>query len=100
QTWNTAAGNWTNVNGAINQAWLNGMAIFDGTAGTVTLGAAVQARALQFSSDGYIVNGGGSSLQMNALPSGDASLIRVDPGVTATINAPIAGSNGVNKSDS
>ena len=99
QTWNNALGNWTNVDGGINQNWLNGMAIFDNTGGTVTLGANVQARALQFSHDGYTVQGGGFSLQMNALPSGAAALVRVDPTMTATIAAPIIGTSGLNKTD-
>ena len=98
QTWNGAAGNWTNANGVVNQSWLDGMAIFTGNAGAVTLGANVQARALQFQTTGYTI-GGGFTLQMNQLPNGGAPLIRVDPGVTATINASIVGSNGLEKWD-
>jgi autotransporter-associated beta strand protein len=97
QTWNNAAGNWTNVDGGFNQSWLNGMAIFDAAPGTVTLGADVQARALQFAAHGYVLEGSGFSLQMDARPGGEASLVRVDPGATATINAPLAGTSGLEK---
>ena len=99
QTWNNSLGNWTNVDGGFNQAWLNGMAVFEATAGTVTVGAAVQARALQFSTTGYVLASGGSPLQLNALASGGAPIVRVDPGVTATINVPISGTSGLNKVD-
>ena len=97
QIWNNASANWTNLDGGINQSWLNGMAIFEASAGTVALGANVQARALQFSSTGYVIDGGAFSIQMNQLPSGASPLVGVDPGVTATINAAITGTTGLNK---
>ena len=74
------------------------MAIFEASAGTVALGANVQARALQFSiSTGCLIDGGAFSIQMNQLPSGASPLVGVNAGITATINAAIAGTTGLNK---
>ncbi|MFC4764862.1 autotransporter-associated beta strand repeat-containing protein [Dyella koreensis] len=97
--WNNSSGNWTNVTGNINQSWIPGMAIFTATAGTVTLGEPVTASALQFLTNGYRIEGNGNALTLTALPGGAAPMIRVDPGVTATINAVLAGNQGLNKAD-
>ncbi len=97
-TWNTTTTNWTNVNGTFNQSYIPGIAFFQGAAGTVTLGEAVSANVIQFSTDGYIVMGAPTLTllsQSGALPG----LIRTDPGVTATIAAPIAGTVGLEKGD-
>jgi outer membrane autotransporter protein len=98
-TWDNTTGNWTNVTGNINQSWIPGMAIFTATPGTVTLGAPISASALQFLSDGYRVEGNGNTLTLISLPAGATPLIRVDPGVTATIDATLAGSSGLEKAD-
>jgi fibronectin-binding autotransporter adhesin len=99
QTWNNAQGNWTNSNGSINQAWIPGMAIFTGAAGTVTLGEDVDVMAMQFSTDGYQI-ATGNTITLIGMPGGDPSVIRVDPGSTATIAAEIAGSSALVKEDS
>ncbi|WP_267225560.1 autotransporter-associated beta strand repeat-containing protein [Dyella silvae] len=98
-TWNTSSANWTNATGTINQSWLSGMGIFTGAAGIVTLGQPVTAMALQFLTDGYRVEGNGNAITLVAMPSGAAPLIRVDPGVVATINAVLAGNQGLTKAD-
>ncbi|WP_174247511.1 autotransporter-associated beta strand repeat-containing protein, partial [Methylocapsa sp. S129] len=54
-TWNNSAANWTTPNGTINASWQGGMAVFEGAAGTVTVGEAVSYQGLQFSTTGYVV---------------------------------------------
>lgn len=97
--WNNSLGNWTNVTGTINQSWIVGMGIFTGATGTVPLGEPVTAMALQFLSDGYRISGNGNVLTMISPPGGAMPLVRVDPGVTATIDAVVAGTNGLEKGD-
>ncbi len=98
-TWNNSLGNWTSATGSFNQSWIPGLSIFATPGGTVTLGEDVSARALQFTGDGYAINGSGHAMTLLALlPSVDA-LVRVDGGVTATIAAPLGGTVGLQKSD-
>ena len=99
--WHAAQTNWTDQNGGANQGWLSGVAIFQGTAGTVTLASDVRAEALQFSVDGYRIEGGGNTLTMlqQTGPPVAPPVIRVDAGITATIAAAITGTAGVTKSD-
>ena len=88
-TWNNAATNWTAPDGSVNAPWQGGFAVFQGTAGTVTLGENIAFEGMQFRSTGYVIDGGGFGLA--AAPD---TIIRVDPSVTATINAPIADGTG------
>ena len=88
-TWNNAATNWTAPDGSVNAPWQGGFAVFQGTAGTVTLGENIAFEGMQFLSTGYVIEGGGFGLA--AAPD---TVIRVDPSVTATINAPIADGTG------
>ena len=88
-TWNNAATNWTAPDGSVNAPWQGGFAVFQGTAGTVTLGDDIAFEGMQFRSTGYVIDGGGFGLA--AAPD---TIIRVDPSVTATINAPIADGTG------
>ena len=87
--WNNAATNWTAADGLVNAPWQGGFAVFQGTAGTVTLGEPIALEGMQFRTSGYLVEGGGFGLA--AAPD---AIIRVDPGVTATVNAPIADGAG------
>ncbi len=67
------------------------MAVFGGTAGTVSLAANVKANRLTFNTTGYI-------LQTNALTlNGVAPVITTSGGVTATIRSPLAGVAGLRK---
>ena len=69
-------------------AWSAGSdAVFIGTPGTVTLGAAQSASSLAFKSNGYLITG--SSLNMG---TGTDANYSVDPGVTATVGSVIGGS--------
>ncbi|KQZ73892.1 hypothetical protein ASE06_16385 [Sphingopyxis sp. Root214] len=95
--------NWTNADGSVNAAYAdNTLAIFAGTAGTVTLdntGGAVTASGLQFASNGYLINGAPLTL------SGPESMIRVGDGTaagagfTATIATALTGATKLVKTD-
>lgn len=87
--WDNTATRWTTQDGAINTDWRGSFAVFQSTAGTVTLGEDIDVAGVQFVTDGYRVEGDGFALR--AEPS---TMIRVNAG-TATINAVIAdGANG------
>lgn len=91
--WNTTTTNWTNQNGSANARWGNGFAVFMGEPGTVTLGENIRFTGMEFITSGYAIVGNGSSLQ--AAPD---TILRVDPNVVATINAPIVdGADGPGK---
>jgi autotransporter-associated beta strand protein len=90
-TWNNSSTNWTAANGAINASWQGGIAVFAGTAGTVTVSQAVSYQGLQFLTTGYVVTAAAGGALM---PTGVAT-INVGSGLTATISAPIEGSGGL-----
>jgi len=80
-TWNTTTTNWTGVDGLLDGSWTAGaFAIFQGAAGTVTLGENVDVGGMQFASDGYRIDGGGGSLR-----AGADFVVRTDADTTATI---------------
>ncbi|MDM0015762.1 autotransporter outer membrane beta-barrel domain-containing protein [Variovorax sp. J22P168] len=83
-TWHTTPANWTGSTGNVNAPWQSGFAVFQGAAGTVTLGESIAFEGMEFRTGGYTIDGGGF-----ALAGEPATIIRVDPLVTATINAPI-----------
>jgi autotransporter-associated beta strand protein len=96
--------NWTDADPAVNGSWAdNAFAVFLGTPGTVTVDASagqVNLAGAQFAVDGYIVGG------LDALhTSTEQTVIRVGDGtaagrgMTAAINAPIAGTGRIVKSD-
>jgi autotransporter-associated beta strand protein len=91
-TWNNTASNWTTYNGAINSSWLGGVAVFQGSSGTVTVSGPVAFQGLQFTSSGYTLAGSGQSDQL--VPTGVAD-VNVGSGLTATISAPITGPGGL-----
>ena len=104
-TWQNAAGNdnWTDSTGTLNAPYTNGtFAVFQGTAGTVTVDNSlgnVTTSGMQFATDGYTVTGNALTL------TGASNIIRVGDGtsagagMTATINAPLAGNGGLQKTD-
>lgn len=90
-TWNTTTALW--FNGASEQAWSNSAvdaAIFDGTAGAVTLGVPVTAQSLQFNVPGYSLSG--STLTL----AGAAPFIDI-PNGNVQISSALAGSAGLTK---
>lgn len=94
--WTNAGNNWTNVDGSANTSWSAAtpkVAFFEGAAGgTVTVQDAVAVAGLQFGKD-YTLAAGGGSLQIATA----ATEFRVVSGVTATLEAPVTGAGGINK---
>jgi fibronectin-binding autotransporter adhesin len=89
-TWSTAA-NW--YNGSADVGWVaNDIAYFEGTAGTVTLGANETADGLIFTTTGYIIKTDTITL------AGSAPSITVPSAGTETINSILAGSAGLTES--
>ncbi|MFD1227448.1 autotransporter-associated beta strand repeat-containing protein, partial [Pseudochrobactrum kiredjianiae] len=96
--WNNADPNWTEITGIISGVWRDDdFAIFTGSPGIVTInnsGGAIRANGMQFSTDGYRLEGDALTLADDVAP-----IIRVDKDVTATIEVELQGTQGVNKTD-
>ncbi|QKH38435.1 autotransporter outer membrane beta-barrel domain-containing protein [Achromobacter pestifer] len=89
--------NWTDVNGTSNRRWDGGFAVFQGTAGVVFVIGEQRITGMQFLTDGYKlypISLGGIEL-VNG-PLGDTP-IRVEPGVTTTIDVGLFGSGTLGK---
>ncbi|MEP0190019.1 MAG: autotransporter domain-containing protein [Erythrobacter sp.] len=95
-SWNLTDTNWTGATGEFNAAWNENFAVFAGASGTVTVDDAITFTGLQFVTDGYEIASGTGALTITEA----ATAVRVDPGVTATISAPIGGTGGIQKLDS
>ncbi|MBO1011923.1 autotransporter-associated beta strand repeat-containing protein [Achromobacter sp. SD115] len=94
-----SSNNWTNVDGTSNRRWAGGFAVFQGAAGTVELADTQNITGMQFLTDGYkLTRFTRGALNLVNGAQGNAS-IRVDPGVTATLNIPIIGSGALGKYD-
>ena len=92
-TWDNTTTNWTVVNGSVNSAWKQGFAVFEGTAGTVTLGANVTMAGLQFVTTGYqITTSNGSTIT-----AASGTILEANSGVIGTIGAGIVGAGDVTK---
>jgi hypothetical protein len=93
-TWNNTNTNWVYdaATATVNDSWQSQVAVFGGTAGTVTIGGTVGAQGVQFTTSGYTIAGGTLNLLGDAA-GGDAAhtFFNVDGGVTATINSAITG---------
>ncbi|WP_343547538.1 autotransporter outer membrane beta-barrel domain-containing protein [Ralstonia sp.] len=104
-TWQNGAGNdnWADNTGTINAPYANGtFAVFQGTPGTVTVDNSlgnVTTSGMQFATNGYTVTGNPLTL------TGASNIIRVGDGtsagtgMTATIDAVLAGTGGLQKTD-
>lgn len=71
-----------------------------GTAGTVSVNGTQLITGMQFLTDGYNVINGTSGLLTAVNGTGGTTALRVDPGVTATVDVNINGSGIPNKLDS
>jgi fibronectin-binding autotransporter adhesin len=107
-TWTDASTNWSDAGQTSDGAMKpkDGFAVFTGTPGTVTVddGAGqVEATGMQFAVDGYTLTGGALTLKQDS--SGNAPIINVGDGnadssaYSATIDAVLAGSAGLAKTD-
>lgn len=93
-TWDTSNA-WVNLGGTAQVPWSNGFAVFTGTGGAVSVSGAQTATGLQFMNNGYVLGGAGSLAAVDA----NGLSIRVDPGVTATLNTTVTGSGSLKKRD-
>ncbi|HHI88326.1 MAG TPA: autotransporter domain-containing protein, partial [Hellea balneolensis] len=95
--WSVPSTNWTDASGTRNGEFSGNMAIFGGTAGTITVEGLHSISALQFTSDGYVLEAGtDGSLSLDAMET----FVRVDPGVRATLDLPLTGTGRLIKRDS
>jgi fibronectin-binding autotransporter adhesin len=101
-TWVLGANNWTDAAGDTSGPWTPGLAIFEGTAGNVTIsntGGAIDATTVQFAVTGYEVEGQTLTL------TGSTPTIRVGDGTAAGANyvaaiyATVTGTDGLIKTD-
>ena len=99
-TWNAVGTNWTDANGLVNQPWAGDFAVFQGTAGTVTVNGTQLVTGMQFLTDGYNVVNGAAGQLTAVNGTGGTTAVRVEPGVTGTIGVNIDGSGILNKLDS
>jgi autotransporter-associated beta strand protein len=88
-TWNTTTANWGASTGGpyTGSIWSNATpdaAFFEGTAGTVSLGEAITAAGLTFTTTGYTVTG--NTLTLSGTPT-----IATGTGVTASVNSSLSG---------
>jgi fibronectin-binding autotransporter adhesin len=93
-TWDTTTASWDSGGSAV--AWSNGTndtASFAGSAGTVTLGEAITAAGLTFTSDGYTVTGGTLTLS----GGGAANVANVGSGLSATLASGLSAADGIEK---
>ncbi|CAM4286055.1 Autotransporter domain-containing protein [Bordetella tumbae] len=100
-TWRTGNSDWTTPDGRENGEWVNGnFAVFQGQPGTVTVdNDGVSVSGMQFSTDGYRVQGGPITLarQETIVRTGAGGLHGAD--VTATIASALTGTGGLTKTD-
>ncbi|MCU1719753.1 beta strand repeat-containing protein, partial [Pseudomonas sp. 5P_5.1_Bac1] len=99
-TWNSITSNWTTTNAGLNGAWNSSFAVFQGTAGTVTVDGTQSVTGLQFLTDGYSLEGGAADTLQLVNGTSGYSAVRVDTGKTATLDVGLGGSGILNKLDS
>jgi autotransporter-associated beta strand protein len=90
-TWSANGSNWTGLpDSQLNTNWFNNsVAVFGGTAGTVTLAQLFAAQGLQFVTDGYTLTGG--ILDNQSTGVGTGMFVSTGAGITATVNSTLQG---------
>ena len=105
-TWSTTNTNWTNADGSVNGPYQPNptYAVFQGTAGTVTVDAsagAIGVTGMQFATDGYRLQGDAIALQ----GAGGSTTVRVGDGtatgagMSATVASALTGASALVKDD-
>jgi len=98
-SWDSTNTNWTDSYGVLNQSWRSQFAVFQGYAGTVTVKGEQTVNGMQFMTDGYELVAGVDGKLKAVNRDGGNFAVRVDPGVTATINVDIDGTGTLQKLD-
>ena len=100
-TWANGTALWYNPATHTDVAWNNAngdTAVFDGTAGAVTIGSGVTAGGIDFETDGYALSGAAITLTTNTDSGWSDGEIRVTGSTTAAaIDAVLSGSVGLTK---
>ncbi len=92
-TWNVANTNWTNAPGSVNSVWSPGFAVFEGAAGTVTLGPNMTVTGLQFVTIGYLI----TTPNASGLTAAPGTILEADTGISGTVGVQITGAGDVTK---
>ncbi|VGO07702.1 autotransporter [plant metagenome] len=93
-SWGSTSQNWSNEGSALPASWAGNHAVFNAAGGNqVSLTDTLSFAGLQFVSDGNRLSGGA----LQTVASG--SEIRVLDGATATIDTPISGAGGIEKTE-
>lgn len=89
--WNTTSANWTGA------PWTNAHGAIFGTtgAGTINMAGPVSVNSLNFTANGYTINGAGPMTFVPGTSTQTTGVVNVGTAVTASINAPIVVNNGV-----
>lgn len=95
-TWDADSENWTNADGSASSDWSGRFAVFQGGGGTVTVQGEQRITGLQFAGDGYTVAPGAGGALAFVEPE---TVIRVDPGNTATLSVALTGDGALVKRD-
>lgn len=95
-TWSAAGTNFTDADGTVSAPWNGTLAVFSGTAGTVTIapGEVLAPSGLVFRTDGYSIVGGDANA---GLRLDGAVGIETEGGIGATIAATISGTGSLTK---
>lgn len=93
-TWSSTGTNWTGAPGSagINGPYEKSVAVFTGTAGTVTVDGTQSVDTMQFKTDGYTLSGGTLDL---APASGTTAFLNVDGALEATIGSTLTAAAGI-----
>ena len=95
-TWDNTTTNWTVADGSSNSAWKQGFAVFEGTAGTVTLAQNVTMAGLQFVTNGYLITSSNNS----TITAAAGTILEANTGTSGTIGVAIVGGRGRDRSRS
>ncbi len=89
----TGAPSWSLADGSGNNQWGDGFAVFQGTAGIVSVVGAINTTGMQFTTNGYeIAAGAGGSLNL----TDPVSVLRIDNAAdTARISVGLTGTGGI-----
>ena len=90
-TWDNSTTNWTTSTGSSNTNWRQGLAVFEGTAGTVTVGAPVTMAGLDFVTTGYLI----TTANASTITAETGTLLEAGSGISGTIGVPIIGAGDV-----
>ncbi|WP_379062495.1 autotransporter-associated beta strand repeat-containing protein [Mesorhizobium sp. UC74_2] len=95
--WSAAGTNWTGAPGAadFNDQWHGSVAVFTGTGGVVKVSGPVGFEGIQFTSDGYKIEGDDLTLTGDSANNSSASFVNVNAGVTAEIASVLTGAAGI-----